>query len=103
MATMSKTAITVVITTKQGATFTAADDFANNTAHGQVAFHNVREHETIEIIGDGSTVYVPWHNVGYATVSKSTSTETVTDDVCDEGSESEDSGDDGNNSDDSGN
>lgn len=88
MATMSKTAITVVITTKQGGTFTAADDFANNTAYGQVAFHNVREHETIEIVANGAITYVPWHNVGYATVTKSTSTETVTDDVCDEGGQS---------------
>ena len=89
MAMMSKTAITVVVTTKQNDTFTAADDFANNAAYGQVAFHNVRERETIEIIGNDSVTYIPWHNVAYATVTKSTSTETVTDDVCDEGTQSD--------------
>ena len=80
MASRTTHTYTVTVNTIGGGEFTAADG-ADSKA-GYTAWQSFLHGNVIEIPGEGSTTYVPYHAIDYIVVATTSSSETYTDDTC---------------------
>lgn len=80
MASRTTHTYTVTVNTIGGGEFTAADG-ADSKA-GYTAWQSFLHGKVIEIPGEGSTTYVPYHAIDHIVVATTSSSETYTDDTC---------------------
>lgn len=80
MASRGNTTYSVTIKTLGGSTFTAAD--GEGSKAGYVARQSFLHGEIIEIPGEGTTTYVPYHAIDNIVITETKGTEEYTDDTC---------------------
>ena len=80
MATKINHTYSVAVYTLGGGEFTATD--SDNAKAGYIAFQQFMHHETVEIPGDGSVTYVPFHAIDHVIVQHSSATAEISDANC---------------------
>ena len=72
--------ITIAVTTKGGQTFSVSD--TDEKKNGTYALMQLEKGETIKIVADSNTTYIPFNAVDNAVVSKTVNTVDIEDDNC---------------------
>ena len=80
MATKLVNTVEVTVYTFGGGEFTATD--GEGSKAGTNAFYAFEHGNVIEIPGEGSTTYVPYHAIDHITVTKTSESATYEDDTC---------------------
>lgn len=80
MASRNKHTYSVTVKTIGGDTFTAADGAGSKA--GYTAYQSFLHGDVIEIPGEGTATYVPYHAVDHIVVTATTSAEEYTDSTC---------------------
>lgn len=80
MASRTKHTYSVTVKTVGGSTFTAAD--GEGSKAGYVAYQSFLHGEVIEIPGEGTTTYVPYHAIDNIVVTETQASEEYTDSTC---------------------
>lgn len=80
MAKALKHNVTIKVHTLGGSDFTATD--TNDVKVGTHAFMQFQHHDTVEIVEENKTTYIPFHAIEYVEVTKATDEVEFEDDNC---------------------
>ena len=80
MATALKHNVTITVSTLGSGTFTVADTATDKL--GTHAYQQFLHHDTVEIVGEENTTYIPFHAIDHVVVVKAVSEVEITDDTC---------------------